>query len=220
VTSKAQPVTAAAVAASQRGAGAVPPGRHHGQDPGEDRRRADGDDRPDGDAGADGRGEEGCLVRGGGRRAGDEQEPGARPAGDQAAQRRRAAPREEAEDGTGLQGMADRLAALGGTLRIRWQAPARQNSSSVRVGGDPGGSGPARRTAARRAFFWDFSITDCDAFSELAGFPAGRGRSRPALNGGAHASAACTLLSVYVRRVADQVKRMSSQRATTPICPE
>jgi len=40
--------------------------------------------------------------------------------------------------------MADRLAALGGALRIRWQAPARQNSSSVRVGGDPGGSGPAR----------------------------------------------------------------------------
>jgi hypothetical protein len=37
------------------------------------------------------------------------------------AARRRAAPREEAEDGTGLQGMADRLAALGGTLRIRSQ---------------------------------------------------------------------------------------------------
>jgi hypothetical protein len=34
---------------------------------------------------------------------------------------RRAAPREEAEDGTGLQGMADRQAALGGTLRIRSQ---------------------------------------------------------------------------------------------------
>ena len=56
-----------------------------------------------------------------GRRAGDEKEPGARPAGDQAAARCRAAPREEAEDGTGLQGMADRLAALGGTLRIRSQ---------------------------------------------------------------------------------------------------
>jgi hypothetical protein len=34
----------------------------------------------------------------------------------------------------------------------RWQTPARQNSGSVRVGGDPGGSGPARRSAGLRAF--------------------------------------------------------------------
>jgi len=40
------------------------------------------------------------------------------------------------------------------------------------------------------------------------------------LNGGAHASAACTIPSTYVRDVADQVQRESSQRATTPVCPE
>jgi len=41
-----------------------------------------------------------------------------------------------------------------------------------------------------------------------------------ALNGGAHASAACTLLLRYGRDVSDQVRRESSQRATTPVCPE
>jgi hypothetical protein len=78
---------AAAVAASQRAPGRLRPAGHHGQDPGEDRRRAYGDDRPDGDAGAGGGGEEGRLVRGGSRRADGEQAPGARPAGYQAAQR-------------------------------------------------------------------------------------------------------------------------------------
>ena len=74
------------MAASQRAPGRLA-ARHHGQDPGEDRRRADGDDRPDGDADAGGGGEEGRLVRGGSRRADGEQAPGARPAGYQAAQR-------------------------------------------------------------------------------------------------------------------------------------
>jgi hypothetical protein len=67
--------------------------------------------------------------------------------------------------------MADRLAALGGTLRIRWQTPARQNSSSVRVGGDPGGSGPARRTAARRAFSSNCPITQCYAVCKWRHLP-------------------------------------------------
>src|SRR5262249_27268264 len=35
-----------------------------------------------------------------------------------------------------------------------------------------------------------------------------------------HALAACTVLFRYVRDVPDQVQRVSSQRATTPICPE
>ena len=51
--------------------------------------------------------------------------------------------------------------------------------------------------------------------------PASRsGRSWPALNGSAHASAACTLLLRYGRDVPDQVRRESSQRATTLVCPE
>jgi hypothetical protein len=61
--------------------------RCHRQDAGEDRRRADGDDRADGDAGPGGGGEEGHLVGGGRRRADGQQAPGAGPAGKQAAQR-------------------------------------------------------------------------------------------------------------------------------------
>ena len=41
-----------------------------------------------------------------------------------------------------------------------------------------------------------------------------------ALNGGAHASAACAIPFRYVRDVPDQVQRVSSERAATLICPE
>ena len=41
-----------------------------------------------------------------------------------------------------------------------------------------------------------------------------------ALNGGAHALAACTVPFRYVRDVSDQVRHESSQRVTTPVCPE
>jgi hypothetical protein len=37
----------------------------------------------------------------------------------------------------------------------------------------------------------NFSITQCDEVCKLAVVPAGRGRSRPALNGRVHASGAC-----------------------------
>ena len=40
------------------------------------------------------------------------------------------------------------------------------------------------------------------------------------LNGGAHASAACTVPFRYARDVSDQVRRESSQRVTTPVCRE
>ena len=41
-----------------------------------------------------------------------------------------------------------------------------------------------------------------------------------ALNGGAHASAACAIPFRYVRHVPEQVQRVSSQCAATLICPE
>src|SRR4029077_12752722 len=88
-------------------------------------------DRADGDAGAGGRGEKGRLVRGGGRRAGDEQQPGARPAGNQAAQRA-AAQRHEQEQ----EAAAD---DAGGAHRYR--AGAGRGESAGGRGGAPQGGG-------------------------------------------------------------------------------
>jgi hypothetical protein len=44
--------------------------------------------------------------------------------------------------------------------------------------------------------------------SVVGGYPAGRGRSRPALNGGVHASAACALPPGPVRIVHDQAQQL------------
>jgi hypothetical protein len=65
----------------------VRPAGQQGQDTGEDWRGADGDDRPDGHAGAGGGGEEGRLVPGDSDRAECDQATAARSARNQAAQR-------------------------------------------------------------------------------------------------------------------------------------
>jgi len=67
---------------------------------------------------------------------------------------------------------------------------------------------PLRRSAGRRAFSWNISITQCDAVCQLAGYPAGHGRSRPALNGRAHASAACASLFRRVHDSCDLAKQL------------
>jgi len=66
----------------------------------------------------------------------------------------------------------------------------------------------AARSAGRRAFSCNISITQCDAVCQLAGYPAGHGRSRPALNGGAHASAACASLFGRVHESCDLAKQL------------
>jgi len=74
--------------------------------------------------------------------------------------------------------------------------------------------GLSTRSAARRAFSSNIPITQCDAVCKLAGIRPhatanlhpGRGRSRPALNGRAHASAACATLFGSVRGDRDQAQ--------------
>src|SRR6516164_5959172 len=61
--------------------------------------------------------------------------------------------------------------------------------------------------AARRTFSYSFSITQCDAVC-ISWYPAGRGRSRPALNSKAHASAACCSLFRAVRDARDLAKQL------------
>jgi hypothetical protein len=61
-----------------------------------------------------------------------------------------------------------------------------------------------------------FSITQCDVTCKLAGYPAGRGQSRPALNGRAHASGACVLLFRVVRDGCDQPRHLRLSPAMGP----
>src|SRR6516165_9915740 len=124
VASMTQPATAAAVAASQRAPG----------------RPGDGHDRPDGDAGAGGGGEEGRLVNGGSCCADGEQAPGARPAGNQSAQRA-ATQRHEKEQ----QAAADDA----GCANCYWAGTGRRESPGGRGGAPQGGGeqnarGPAK----------------------------------------------------------------------------
>ena len=68
------------------------------------------------------------------------------------------------------------------------------------------------RSTGRRAFSWNFSITVMRYV--VGGYPAGGERPRPALNGKAHASAACCSLFRAVRDARDlarQLRRMPVQ---------